>query len=139
MWPETPNRASDRKLNACEVNYHRTSVDPARFLQCSTVSKYRGKYSDDLNTEQVLEMSKQQQTKKEVKEMAIPISLGGGGAKQAKSPRPRFLPFDFKMPSGDELMAQVQAQMAEMQQATSQQVQAMTQQAETLQVGLHHD
>ena len=38
------------------------------------------------------------------------------------------------MPSGDELMAQVQAQMAEMQQATSQQVQAMTQQAQSLQV-----
>ena len=35
-------------------------------------------------------MSKQQQTKKEVKEMAIPISLCGG-AKQARSPRPRFL------------------------------------------------
>ena len=82
-------------------------------------------------------MSKQQLTKKEVKEMAIPISLSGG-AKQARSPRPRFLPFDFgsemKMPSGDELMAQVQAQMAEMQQATSQQVQAMTQQAQTMQV-----
>ena len=51
-------------------------------------------------------MSKQQQTKKETKEMAIPISLTGG-AKQAKSPRPRFLPFEFSMPTGDELMAQV--------------------------------
>merc|ERR1719264_533550 len=85
---------------------------------------------------QVLEMSKQQQTKKEVKEMAIPISLCGG-AKQARSPRPRFLPFEFssampemKMPSGDELMAQVMGSMAEMQQATTQQVQAMTQQAQ---------
>ena len=51
-------------------------------------------------------MSKQQQTKKETREMAIPISLSGG-AKQAKSPRPRFLPFEFSMPTGDELMAQV--------------------------------
>ena len=36
------------------------------------------------NAAQVLEMSKQQQTKKEVKEMAIPISLGGG-AKQGSN------------------------------------------------------
>ena len=42
---------------------------------------------------------------------------------------------EMKMPSGDELMAQVMGSMAEMQQATTQQVQAMTQQAQAMQVG----
>ena len=98
-----------RKQNLRTMVDHCCTASP----KCLTFGIFPFKYplmydksNNTINNEQVLEMSKQSQTKNEVKEMAIPISMGGG-AKQAKSPRPRFLPFDFKMPSGDELMAQV--------------------------------
>ena len=81
---------------------------------------------------QVVEMSKKESTTSDVKEMAIPISKGSKDPSKSRAPRQRALPFDlgdfdFSMPSADDLMAKVQAQMSQMQQETTTQVEQQQQ------------
>ncbi|XP_040579945.2 uncharacterized protein [Lepeophtheirus salmonis] len=85
----------------------------------------------------IIEMTKEENTTDDIKEMIIPISIQGSGKaaitgpKSPKIPKPRFMPFSFpssmNIPDPNEMMAkmhqQVQLQMEQMQKATMQKLQ----------------
>ena len=84
-------------------------------------------------------MSSSASSASQVKELVIPIQIGGPGrptSPKPKTPKPRFLPFEFdlssmqlKMPSADEMLAKVEDQMAEMKQQSVEQMKLLSSQA----------